>query len=78
MGTFNSRLQKVQTPIAGVLLSHLTTLRRRWIMRIFSFVFGIPRCLGTVTADWHYQRITPILYTSRMGTVPSVIQADSI
>jgi hypothetical protein len=65
-----------------VVLSHLTTLRRRWITGIFSFAFGIPRCLGTegvnLTADCHYQPITQILYTSRTGTVPSVIQADSI
>src|SRR5207248_9729112 len=31
-GTLNSRPQIVQTPTAGVVLSHLATLRRRWIM----------------------------------------------
>jgi hypothetical protein len=35
MGTLNSRLQSAQTPTAGVVVSHLTTLRRRWIMGIF-------------------------------------------
>lgn len=29
MGTLNSRVQFVQTPIAGVVLSHLRTLRLR-------------------------------------------------
>ena len=47
MGTLNSRLQSVQTLTAGVVLSHLTTLRRRWTMDISSFAFGIPRCLGS-------------------------------
>jgi hypothetical protein len=32
IGTLNSRLHSVQTPTAGAVLSHLTTLRRRWIM----------------------------------------------
>src|SRR5207302_9603130 len=35
IGTSNSRLQSVQTPTAGVVPSHLTTLRRRWIMTLF-------------------------------------------
>lgn len=35
MGTLNSRLQSVQTPTAGVVLSHLATLRRRWIHGLF-------------------------------------------
>jgi len=47
IGTLNSRLQSVQTPTAGVVVSHLATLRRRWTMDISSFAFGIPRCLGT-------------------------------
>lgn len=62
MGTLNSRLQSVRTPTAGVVVSLLTTLKRRWIMDLFSFAFGIPRCLSTegvnLTADCHYQRIT--------------------
>ena len=32
MGTLNSRPQRVQTPTAGVVLSHLTALTRRGIM----------------------------------------------
>lgn len=35
IGTLNSRLQSVQTPSAGVVPNHLTTLRRRWIMAAF-------------------------------------------
>jgi hypothetical protein len=38
MGTLNSWPQSVQTPTAGVVLSHSTTLRRRWIMGSFSSV----------------------------------------
>jgi hypothetical protein len=31
-----------------------------------------------IRASCHYQPITAILYTSRTGTVASVIQADSV
>jgi hypothetical protein len=34
-GTLNSRLQDVHSAIAGVLLSHLVTLRLRWLMTGF-------------------------------------------
>ena len=38
IGILNSWLQSVHTPSAGVVLSHLATLRRRWIMSGFSSV----------------------------------------
>jgi len=36
MGTLNCLLQKVQTPIAGIMRTHLTTLRLRFGMSTVS------------------------------------------
>jgi hypothetical protein len=56
MGTLNSRVQRVQTPIAGVALSHLRILRLRSGI-VISFgkncTSGVPVGIGNFKTEAH-------------------------